>query len=1082
MGEDKVDYGEVFCEAVDTIIARRLDKLEFDVTKVCRVIDDTHKKQGKYTVTDNSVKFEAYSTLTTLNKNDSVLVNIPSGDYSNQKTILNKIVGNDASTSLNYKSPLSTLLKFTENIVEDNYRGEYSILANDGSEDEDAQVVTICRIQRSDLGEYEKMGVSVDVRTWLSHFHLTSGTYGLRFSFFTKDSEANKASYSFDLNINDMIGDPYGFNSYTKQEKVFNTQYVQNVDSLVISLYQQNNFIDEEGQYIPWQYSDAGLAGRKLNDNIFIKNLNIFFGSDVGEFTDDTIQISTPDTRSYSVIGTNEKTINLKWIHKVDDNTFEVLDAEKIRDKIVEIYWCRYILEAEESALVASWCGPNWSTKDSRLIESSLDNPFQRILRPDGTNTEEERIKVVCRIQDEYGEWHLYESKVLDFVNTSYVYDQKLVDKIAGLAIEFMDGSDGNYFIYNQNGEIINEGKGQGYLRKFVAKFDGINLWENAVTSRIGNIESVTWTLPADDETSSRGTMLTYKPIWHTGVEASNGSIVVTRTPSEGNTFATQCYSIKNNWHEANSNNTITCKVVAGGQIYTKTAELNFGKSGSSGTNITLKLDYDNDDNAFIIDNDGVASPCGITASMYDMSGQKITITEETGDWEWNWYHTSEDVSVQEYLTITNQENNKIQLTLSENYGNIIEEQGYYIPADNFHILYATFIPKATNTQITTNLTAFLPIAIKHIDSDYMEGTRSVVYKSDGTLTQSTYTDAYILYDVIGNEMPVHWELTWDNTAQDDDGEVVIPDSYGPSLKDLAKNGRSYKALKPSPLYVSGYNDRACVYAYTQEEGSSQKKILWSQPLLITQSQYDFAMVNEWSGGAQIGDNFIMATALGAGKKDPTTNTFSGIIIGDLKQAISTADGEESSTCYDKINTGLFGISKGVISFSLTDDGIATFGQMDSSGRAEFGGDTNVLIDKSQNTLLDIDNGIMNFVDNGIGLTISKFSTDGTNELPYLRFEDNGTSLIDFSKDNSLLQSKSARMKINLKDDKITLEKNATQSIELNHDDTVGLKVSVFTVNWDGSVSIGTKLRIDTEGNLYYNNKELTELIAELAK
>jgi hypothetical protein len=73
-------------------------------------------------------------------------------------------------------------------------------------------------------------------------------------------------------------------------------------------------------------------------------------------------------------------------------------------------------------------------------------------------------------------------------------------------------------------------------------------------------------------------------------------------------------------------------------------------------------------------------------------------------------------------------------------------------------------------------------------------------------------------------------------------------------------------------------------------------------------------------------------------------------------------------------------------------------------------------------------------------------------------------------------------MKINLKDDKITLEKNATQSIELNHDDTVGLKVSAFTVNWDGSVSIGTKLRIDTEGNLYYNNKELTELIAELAK
>ena len=99
-----------------------------------------------YTVTDNSIKFDAYSTLTTLNKNDSVLVNIPSGDYSNQKTILNKVIGNDASTSLNYKSPLSNLLKFTDNIVEDNYRGEYSILANDKSGNEDAEVVTICRI------------------------------------------------------------------------------------------------------------------------------------------------------------------------------------------------------------------------------------------------------------------------------------------------------------------------------------------------------------------------------------------------------------------------------------------------------------------------------------------------------------------------------------------------------------------------------------------------------------------------------------------------------------------------------------------------------------------------------------------------------------------------------------------------------------------------------------------------------------------------------------------------------------------------------------------------------------------------
>ena len=95
MGEDKVDYSEIICEAVDTIVSKKIENLGFDITKTCRVIDDTYKRQGRYTVTDNSINFEAYSAITTLNINDSVLVNIPYGDYNNQKTILNKVIYED---------------------------------------------------------------------------------------------------------------------------------------------------------------------------------------------------------------------------------------------------------------------------------------------------------------------------------------------------------------------------------------------------------------------------------------------------------------------------------------------------------------------------------------------------------------------------------------------------------------------------------------------------------------------------------------------------------------------------------------------------------------------------------------------------------------------------------------------------------------------------------------------------------------------------------------------------------------------------------------------------------------------------
>jgi hypothetical protein len=154
-----------------------------------------------------------------------------------------------------------------------------------------------------------------------------------------------------------------------------------------------------------------------------------------------------------------------------------------------------------------------------------------------------------------------------------------------------------------------------------------------------------------------------------------------------------------------------------------------------------LRLDYENDDNAFEIKDDGTAEPCFICASMYDMSGSKIT--SPVGVWDWDWYHSSEDdSSIINYLTINEVKTedgqviqNRIELTKSENFDIITPEDGYNIPDNNFHILKATFTPEATDTQITTTLTAYMPIAIKHSSINYMEGTRNIIYGSDGTLT-----------------------------------------------------------------------------------------------------------------------------------------------------------------------------------------------------------------------------------------------------------------------------------------------------------------------------------------------------------
>lgn len=59
------NIGEIICVAVDTIVSERLKGISFDTTIVCTVEDATNKKDGKYIVSDGSIKFEAYSENTT---------------------------------------------------------------------------------------------------------------------------------------------------------------------------------------------------------------------------------------------------------------------------------------------------------------------------------------------------------------------------------------------------------------------------------------------------------------------------------------------------------------------------------------------------------------------------------------------------------------------------------------------------------------------------------------------------------------------------------------------------------------------------------------------------------------------------------------------------------------------------------------------------------------------------------------------------------------------------------------------------------------------------------------------------------
>jgi hypothetical protein len=62
---------------MDIVNAQALSHMNFDQTIVCTIKEDTYKKEGRYTVTDTSKIFEAYSNDTTFRVEDQVYVTIP---------------------------------------------------------------------------------------------------------------------------------------------------------------------------------------------------------------------------------------------------------------------------------------------------------------------------------------------------------------------------------------------------------------------------------------------------------------------------------------------------------------------------------------------------------------------------------------------------------------------------------------------------------------------------------------------------------------------------------------------------------------------------------------------------------------------------------------------------------------------------------------------------------------------------------------------------------------------------------------------------------------------------------------------
>ena len=1001
-----MDYTKTLCESIEVIAESVLKGISYDKTITCTIVDDSKKEQGEYIVTDGSVQFTAYTSDTSFYKGTMVYVTIPEGDYGNTKIIVSKKINNSSIEPFIYTAPFDNFLEVSENLYE-NQSTTNGLVAN-GS----LPYILLCEKNFDPAySGFTRFAIRADFKSWLKEMNCVSGDYGLKLEVSFKapavvgQKDTDTITKILYLNTSDMIGDPYAFDSFFTQEKVFDISAFGGITGIKIYFYQDGNFRNNNEQLIPSTYEDGDEGSNELLSNLFVQDIFIYVGYDITLYDTDFIQLYSFDNPTFSDSlqpKDQEKTVLLKWVHIAEDGTR--MDMSDYQEEDFEIRWYKYKLG---SPSVDAYSGVHWESVNQNINKKLFSYNFQ----PDPYKKESEQIKAIAIYQDK-----VYVSNILVFSNDKQVVNDATVDAIKALTLVCKDLKNGlryetygNYFIYDFSNNLIDRGQ-MSIDRLIECHFKLQSATEEETFTNLTDTDQIIWQIPI------KNTMIVYDNIPED--QKDNDYIIITwdKTAIEENlksNFGPHIkYKIRGYYSPSYFNNTISCTVVKNGITYTASKELSFGQAGTTGTDYTFVLDFDNNLTAITAGN--VGAEYGITARLYDTKNEEIDISKNTIEWKW-FKSTSQNLVINNSTTTNNR--NKISTvgTAGENVLNI----------NDIFILQATLIDWGDY-----KLTAYLPIPIRSSNEYlFLTGATQIVYLTDGSPLY--YNNGYKLFKNGAVEVN---NLIWDEYINPKE----LPDNteeknnilrYMPNIKERI-NDNEY-CLYPVSMYV---DDLPAVAAQASLDGN----VIWTQPILIIQNRYPNANVNSWDGKKlQIGDNFILGKMLGAGKKN-NNNTFNGVLLGELSGDSNALTG----------TTGIYGFDKGEMCYSFTDNGKATIGKatlgqivFDTSSNHSYIQSKGYSEENKTGMRIDLLNNSIDakYNDKTIFNLTGIFNPNSTNNT-YLTIksgDNNNTNLLHIG-DQSYLQSinynseNGTGLKIDLTNNSITSKNNGNTIFQLN--------------------------------------------------
>lgn len=555
------NISEALFQAMDTIIGKRLESINFDNTDIYSITDASKADLGEYKVTDGSVVFTAYSKDTSYKEDDAVYVTIPNNDFNQQKLIIGKYT-NESEKPFTFISPFDTIIDVTGNII-DGQIDEGGLTANAinnetnegvviSGPDEEKVLLWKKDCTNQNYVGFERLGIRGDFKSWLDSFDCVEGHYGLELELLCKGESSYTNStiyeqirdrilkdteedwewvlnssgiakeieppitkqqvlnyintkltescseYILRLDTDDMVGNSYNFLDYFQQEQVFDISEFGQILSMRLYFYQdKGTFKDIMGAVVP--HTDD-FNGFLLPHNLFTIDPYITLGYDLDNFKGEQVLLTCTDSTTYKQIDVfddamdkendryNKKIIHLSWIHKQSDGSIISINQDTEIEGKYRIRWYKHSIGAPSPD---GYAGVDWK------LEETGDKQFTYTLVIDENsyNKDAEFVKAIVFYEDTAGHSIAIASNVLEFDNEANVLSDAEIDQSRGLSFNFLDNTNGIYYIYKQNYSLIDENQSTVNRRLQCELYSEEQTVEGPLTAA----KSITWRIPANN-------------------------------------------------------------------------------------------------------------------------------------------------------------------------------------------------------------------------------------------------------------------------------------------------------------------------------------------------------------------------------------------------------------------------------------------------------------------------------------------------------------------------------------------------------------------------------------------------------